>query len=103
MPYLLRVLWSVRKRTHHGNVRFDETCVEDGVMVVDVNPDRNGLVVDGTQVWVGQLRERSRTRCLNLQYLQFQKGRAIQQNEPHKEICVCFRKCVFLHAKPRPV
>ena len=58
------------KTTHHGSVRLEETCVEEGVVVVDVNPHRNRLVVDGAQVWMDQLREWSRARCLNLQYLQ---------------------------------
>lgn len=38
-------------------------------MVVNVYPDRDGLVVDGAQVWVSQLREWVGAICLHLQYL----------------------------------
>lgn len=38
--------------THHVNIRFDQTGREEGVMIVDIDPYWNRLVVDCAQVWV---------------------------------------------------
>lgn len=56
-------------QTHHVNVRFDKPGCAEGVVVVDVYPDRNSIVIDGAQVGVGQLREWVRAIRLHLQYL----------------------------------